>query len=87
METHGLSAYAKFHFENIYTVFKNNVTGRIEQKTTVFFRHQNEPEKLRKITAGTDPDYQHIDKPGCKNGMIENFEVYEKYYEGRLIEK
>jgi len=83
MEMHGLSPYAKFHFDNLYTVFKNKVTGRIEQKTTVFFRHINDPEKLRKITAGTDPDYSHVDKTGCKNGQIVDFMAYESYYEQR----
>ena len=81
METHRLSPYGKFHFDNLYTVFKNKVTGRIEQKTTVFFRHMNDPEKLRRITAGTDPDYSHIDKPGCKNGQIVDYSIYESYYE------
>lgn len=77
---HGLSPYATFHFDNLYCNFLNKVTGKVEQKTTVFFRHMKEPEKLRRITAGTDPDYRHVDKPGCKNNQIINHIEFEKYW-------
>ena len=80
-----MSAYGKFHTDNQYCNFKNLVTGKIETKTDVFFKYKKEPEKLRRITAGTDPDYQHIDKPGCRNGQIIDKETFEEYWSGDLI--
>lgn len=75
-----IGTYSQFHLANLYQIFFNKKTKALEQKTTVYFRHCEDKDALRRICAGTHPDYETRNKPGTSGDEIVNKAEFDSYW-------